>query len=523
MIISVPENAIHKRIAGNVMSSVQLYMWLKEHLDSRGLNIFAEFSASNNHFKWTLPGSGWKRITEVAEEALEKSIRGTLDSKKLEIEKALSPIPPEVSLEKVWSVPSDDYIYYRVSESGVIEVMLVAWDYQTAARHGGEGISFRLHGTRQSQSVRMRFVEIGRPVPGYPFFIRTKDGKFNEKITDGDGSIFLGALPVGNTVEAMSTDKSRDFSFEVIKGQTDYEFDITGPVRVEVYVTRDGRADVAAPIYLKFADGQLSSCNNPAVFKLPYKEGQNVSAYVDENYISNERIDDFKSRTYAERPLEYPVTRLELSMVSSRPVADIDVTSILDGQPSSGDEVYYGIGHSGMEPAGITDRTGHLHLHFEFFPGDYISVRIGDEIKTQPLREGEVRFVFERVSPPLPPEPEYYNIRLRLNDGEFPASVTATLMLESGGVDLLPGSDGIFRLDKNSVRPEDEYEVRFVRDDYPLGTMNIMFSPTEDDYQIDFYLKKKCGAWNAIKQIIVALLTAFMLYILLSLFVYLLF
>ena len=506
MDIKVQETGIYKRIPKELKSSPQLEDLLNDCFESEQANrIFAHFAAANGYYIWSLPGKGWLQLSKASLDQ-EDVVKRQLANRKAEISAVLEK-RTDIGLtadmiEKILSVPSDDFVYFRYDDYGKIEIKLVAWDYQLpAVQVTGKG-DFRSKGDVPKQSVSLKFIEAGNPVPDYSFLVKSVGGRFVDKKTDEQGIFSMPGLVVGRKIEICSTDRTRDFSFEVKAGEAERVYDLTGSVTLDVSVVMDGAPYSEKPVRVLYGGEELYmslSEDGKASREISYIPGAEVIAELDGESMAVK--------------VEYPVTRIRFQKHS--PMAEVIVYSTLDGRPSRGDMVTINI--SGYDSfTRTTDAEGRIKEKVLLRADATLSASLGGEVKRiYPMQEENVfRFDRETYEPepepepvPVPePLPEYYNVFLKCNNGAFPSDYSASLYQNSRKIDFHPDSEGKCAVEKSLIESGKPATVIFSDPSRELGRMDVTFIDTEDDYELNLNLKIKYYPWDIIKQILLALL-----------------
>lgn len=502
MEIKIPEKGIFKRIPKEIKSSLQLEDLLSDCFQSSPeMNIFARFSAANGYFIWMLPGGGWTQLSKSPSDGVKNQVETLLESRKDEVRAFLKKrsdigLSPDM-IDNVLSVPSDDFVYFRTDMSGNTEIKLVAWDYQLPSTQIVGKSEFRTHKSAPKQSVLLKFIEAGNPVPDYPILIKSLGGHFTEKRTDKSGTFDMPNLLIGSTIDVLSKDRSKDFSFTVKEGESERVYDLTEKVTLVIVVRKDGKPYVQTPVRVLFNGGEtvLQTDNDgQCEMAVPYMPGAEVIV---------ESSGESKTGK-----IDYPVTRINLEIHS--PMAEILIYSTDDGNPSVGDVIMINI--SGYDSfTRTTDRDGCISEKVLYRPDAEISVSRSGEVQREFMQMSNV-FRFDRVSPiPVPePQPECYNVFLRCNKKPFQGGYTASIYQNGGRIILHPDSEGKCTVEKSLLESGKIATTIFNDGQKELGRIDVVFQKDEDDYELNLNLKKRIYPWDIISQILAGIL-AFLL------------
>lgn len=569
MEIKVAENGVYKIIPKEEFTSEQIWSILSEVLPEKD-QVFAAFSTAPRNYVWTLPGKGWTRLTE-ADDATLALVQDALNDKRSLVSRALADYP-SLRVEALFTVPSDDYIFFRPAPDGSVQVMLVAWDYKLPARQEGTEVVISGSPHLKRQDIRLRFIEADKPKSGYRFLLRLIDGKFTAKEADDAGCFSMPGLVVGNSYVLYSQDRSRDFSFKVEPGKTEIVFDLTGTITVEVKVNRDDAPAEGVPVQISFAGEEYSpvtGLDGIARQAVPYRKEADVIVRV-----------EGKIETV---PAVYPLTSVEFDLHT--PIATVVVDFFRNGRPVAGLSVLVRIpGAESMvvrtnsdgratsrapfrpdtevtvEVESFTDhRPYQMETYFRF--DDRVPVRFDpairvkntdgalekgypvfvdlegrrDEFRTDDMgladlknalvgaemiiRDGKnpdnVRAYMltedQLVYEMVVPAPviEMYNIALVPKRGKtLPEGLALSLVQGTREFPLTAGEDGRFHIKKDDIVAGSPVTAVIKNGDEEFGRLDVVFVREENDYEIVVNQKRKLAPGPVIVQILVGLLAA---------------
>lgn len=388
MEIRLPEDGVIKILSKDVFTSEQIWSILSDVLTKKDC-VFAAFSTFPGMYVWTLPGRGWTSLSET-DESTAMMVRDVLKAKRRAVTRALTPWPT-LKIEALFTVPSDEYVFFRDGHDGQIQIMLAAWDYKRLEKQ--EGMEGKVKGTKSAkrQDVILQFIEADEPVPGYGLRLQLADGSWTDKETDISGCFSMPGLEVGRPIRIKSSDGVRDFSFIVEEGRSLIVHDLTGPVMVEVEVTRDGAAASGLPVIVTHADHDfevVTGVDGVARLTVPYRRDTQVTASV-----------EGKETTV---PAEYPLTRLSIALFTKP--STVIVEYFRGSDPVNGQEVLVRV--RGMDDVVLhTDSSGRASCRVPFREGAYAIASSGRFVDKKILQE-ETIFRFVEEVPVVVPEPE---------------------------------------------------------------------------------------------------------------------
>ena len=388
MEIKLPEDGVRKVLPKEKFTSEQLWSILSETLPEKD-SIFAAFSTAPGKYVWTLPGTGWMPVSGMDVSTADLAME-MLRTKRRTVARALSGWP-DLRMDALFTIPSNDFFFVRTDVDGQIRIMLAAWDYKRLEKQ--EGMEGKVKGEKSAkrQDVTLLFIEADEPVPGYGLRLQLADGHWAGKETDASGCFAMPGLEVGRPIRIKSSDGSRDFSFIVEEGKSLIVHDLTGPVTVEVEVTRDGSAVPGLRVLVTHADHVyegVTGVDGVARLTVPYRRDAQVTASVGGKEMSV--------------PAEYPLTRLSIALFTKPATIIVDYLRGCD--PVNGQAVMVRV--RGMDDVVLhTDSSGRASCRIPFRDGAYVIACSGRFVEKKYLRE-ETFFRFAEEVPVVVPEPE---------------------------------------------------------------------------------------------------------------------
>ena len=387
MEIRQPEDGVNKIISKDILTSEQIWNILCDLLPEKS-RVFASFSTAAGMFVWTLPGTGWTPLSE-ADDSTALMVRDTLKAKRRAVARALSDYP-SVQIEALFTVPSDDFVFFRDGLDGQFQIMLAAWDYRFPDPLEGMEVKMPDDAPEKWQDVTLKFIEADRPVPGYGLRLKLADGRFAAKRTDADGCFPMPGLEIGKRFTVLAADGSRDFSFTVEEGRSLIVYDLTGPVTVEVEVTHDGMAAkglVVQVVYVGRDYEAVTGMDGMARLTVPYRRDAEVTARV-----------EGKEETVT---AAYPVTNIRIDLISEQ--ASVIVEYFRGEEPVAGQQVLVRV--KGLEDIILhTDSGGRACCRVPLAEKSYVVAHSGRFVDKKNLQR-ETHFRFEEPVPPPPPPP----------------------------------------------------------------------------------------------------------------------
>ena len=207
------------------------YATLKKQLVAEDEQLFTERIPGYEYLQWELPGDGWKSLG-IADPLLDREIRAEYIRRQQLICKKFGS-NQEMAL-KLLSVPDDNYVYYKIDNSGKIQIKLTAWGYRYPERIDGGATTGESFQKQEKELVLIRIVYADKPMSNKAFTLN----KILPRKTDVNGVYEIGELPIGYQFDINVDNEYRHIT--VTKGIGEICIDVTKYVMVEVQIYRDG-------------------------------------------------------------------------------------------------------------------------------------------------------------------------------------------------------------------------------------------------------------------------------------------
>lgn len=244
---------------------------LRQKLGNSLCSYFARINVGKDSYVWNIDINGkWRPLTkdETAEEAL---ARQRWDEVKQEVRAHLN---SEIELvEKILTIPNDEYIYYQIDATGQVKVLVTGWgftNFKGVVIGNGSGEIDK----PTTHPVSVAFTIDGQKVPNRDFFIVAPQ-KNVPHTTDAEGNYALGNLSENTTFEVIDGPTGRKFSIQTDRTTTEYTFDVTEFVNVSVEAVHDKQPISGETATLNYHGRtyELTLSNGSATISLPLYGG----------------------------------------------------------------------------------------------------------------------------------------------------------------------------------------------------------------------------------------------------------
>lgn len=186
--------------------------------------IFAPWNAGfGGLLQWDLPDDlEWKSYAQAS--PVEQA--AIIDEYKRQMEIGRTKLGNNQQLvERVYSVPSSDNIYYAFLPDGSCRIVLTAWGYSYPYK--APATAMTLLSEQKRQNVVLRLVRFEAPAAGERFDILLQNNMKAKHVTDTAGEKTLGTFVEGTRIPFVVVADNTPLEIVVEDGRVVYEFDLT--------------------------------------------------------------------------------------------------------------------------------------------------------------------------------------------------------------------------------------------------------------------------------------------------------
>lgn len=359
-------------------------------------NPFAKFSIGAGSYVWSDNRCSWKKMVDAT--ILEKNL--IQDALQKTIDNVSSKIGSKTATT-LFTTPDDSYIYYN-DENGDIKILITGWGFKKPERiiTGGDKEKCKL-----KNPVKLSFSFDGERIPNYEFVIKLEK-QAKHLSTDSNGYYNFSNLKIGEHLLLNDIRSGKEYVFDVIEGQSEYDYDVTSYVSVNVSVLSDHIPVHNEPVTVTIKGRDYTSTTNAegkSRVNIPNHTGENVTVAVRDKYqhdsIASDEI-QFLFEFEEEKPNEVYTDIIVSVFNNSIPLQSQKVTI------RYADGIY----------SGDTDYNGRFIQKVLVKNGEACTVDVIDYgSKTQILKEENINeFIFEKTErkPVIPEEKKLFNPRI---------------------------------------------------------------------------------------------------------------
>ena len=277
---------------------------------------FAKGNVGAETFTWSFDAPlKWTPLNKASEpEAV--MARQRWEELKNEVKAKLADTPDLA--EHILEIPNEDYIHCRTDETGATDILITGWGFRNFKK-AGPHIWGHQKEADKSHPVDISFILEGEKQPSRPFFIVAPKTR-NEFTTDAEGNFRIGnKMEPGVTINVVDGPTQKTFQIVVDETQTEYVFDVTQWVNVNVSATHDGQPVSGSQAKLNYRGKD---------YDVPLQQGQgDVQLALAEGEICTVRF------AGEEQAKELSPEGDTFIFDTFTPMATVNVQAVLDGQP----------------------------------------------------------------------------------------------------------------------------------------------------------------------------------------------
>ena len=202
----------------------KIYRSLSQRLNGDYEGLFTERVPGNDYLQWNLPGDGWKPLSE-SDQITGNEVRRQLDDRLQQVRQLFG--NNTVLADKVLTIPSEDYVFYKIESNGQFKIALTAWGYRYPDRVIGNTSLVADLEQHSKENVMILVTCEGKPAARE---VLTVNGM--RHTSDENGNINLGA--VSAAIELFIEDQyGNKHNVTVAPGKSQIAIDVPAPPVLE--------------------------------------------------------------------------------------------------------------------------------------------------------------------------------------------------------------------------------------------------------------------------------------------------
>lgn len=262
----------------------KVFVALKKEFGESDEQLFTERTPGHEYLQWELPGDGWVALS--SDPLMSQEVKRELVCRQQNVSKKFG--NNQTMVQKVLSVPDDDYVYYKHDDTGRLLIRLTAWGYRYPERVGGGDVTIGFKPKEKTEHISILLMYDGKPLSGKSLrlngFLRT---------TDSNGLLAVGDLPIGYQFD-IEVDKHRQH-ITVMPEDGEIKIDLTEYTIVEVQAFLDKvpySGGQATLLYMGHNMQLICDDSGHATTKLPLDKDGSLCTVTMENSTQQEPLKD---------------------------------------------------------------------------------------------------------------------------------------------------------------------------------------------------------------------------------------
>lgn len=479
-------------------------------------NPFAQFKIGSGQYVWSYTKSDCKWLPMKDASGLkEEQIRTAIS----ELRNKVGTLIPAKYVDSLFTVPDDSFIFYN-DDDGDLRVLFTGWGFRKpiSVHVVPPPIKIKKH-----TLVDISFIYDGVRLKGYEFAIRLTRQVKKLRTTDDDGVFCFDTVKVGDRYQLIDLKSNRTFDFEVEKGKSHYDFDLTTYTTISVHADSDSAPLANEPMKIEYhghVECPMTDKNGNASLKVVYYEGENILVAMRQDRQNKVVEADNNVFTFAfEKPAE-PEPSVEPTLPEEpmlpeepvdepEPVGEPKKVNILVSVCDNGEPVYgilSSVEYMGDRLEGRTDVNGIWECSVEYGEDEVCRVEASgyDPQERQLKVEEDNIFIFNKED-----EPEEELITLMAVDEHSAPMGGARVTLRQQGkqdITVVLDEQGKTEIEKSLFSVGETVEADLHWNTFDFSRISFTVDEDENEYLLQQQNTHKSGnAWTVIKQIMVVI------------------
>lgn len=470
MKVRAKENEVIWVIGSKVNKGPQANYMLKSQLGEFACS-FVPMDVGAGYYTWELPGTGWIKLSQATPEDAVAVKRAFAEIKRSVGEKVTN----AAVLNSVFTVPNNDYIFFRQSAKGKLEIMVTAWGFKNHNKAVGGPITKVLVG-KAAQKVSVGFTIAGELVPDRVFTSCHSYQQLPAQLTTSENGLYSYGqeMEVGDTLEIVDIESGKVFVLNVTDGVDEYKFDVSERCCVNVSVIENDRPKAGVEVKIGY-NGDftkfVTDANGDVSTELVFMKDCAVTVMVEgerQEELVNLNGNRFCFKRYVEQVY----------------VAQVKVNVTENGNPVNDEPVHVSCGEN--DQVLLTGEDGMALCELRVTGCQDIQVEVREVIKTQAAIDGDVTFLFD-----FEKEQEVHVALVSADESPL-AGCEVDLVQDTKILHFILDEDGGFIFDRRGFSNNQEIVVKF---EYDNKRIEVPFMLDEDETEYWFQAQLMQRPW----------------------------
>ena len=443
------------------------------------VRYFAPVYVTHGSFYWSDPEpDGWRMLTD-ATSAERQDIMATLGRLRSRAEQQYPREATRIGYIFTW--PNDDYVFFRRSPGGDIDVRVTGWGFANFHRAYGGGIQEDpVDDKRREVRCSFSIDGIKQPARAFKYLQGTA---WADQTTDAEGFFSFGILAPGVTLRLVDAPTGKDSTVTVDEDTHDVDIDVTEYLTVRVQARHDDRPVDGEDAHLVYGHRTASMTlrNGVAECQLPWLEGKECRVELrgesQSRQLDKAQVNVFTFEFLTPPPEIVPEPEPAVEFNASVLVVDQDNNSVRD-YPINID-----LGQ-GAQPF-LTDDYGRIDIG-RVVSGNTMIVADGNNPSyncTYTLDSNRPEYVFTLPFSSVPADGDCV-LRVIEKDKRPSAGTTCILSQDDTRVMAHLDEKGEMLFDSADFKPDRKINVGLYSRRRPFPPLSFDFDETEKEYEL---------------------------------------
>lgn len=234
---------------------------------------FADIQIGSGFYVWSDARCEWHQMIAASSIKQDFVVSALTDQRQ-----AIAQKLGDDTAEKLFTYPDESYIYFN-DDDGEMHVLLTGWGFKKPVFGRGTADKQDIN-VKTGNPVSVSFSFDGVLQPNYEFGLRLAK-QVKRFVTNDFGVHQFDDLQVGEHFTLVDLNSNREFSLEIVAGQSEYDFDITNYTTVTFSAMCDGQPISGEAIDLDYNGRQYKAITDAAgnaAMQLPLFAGETLVA-----------------------------------------------------------------------------------------------------------------------------------------------------------------------------------------------------------------------------------------------------
>lgn len=243
---------------------------------------FADIQIGSGFYVWSDARCEWHQMIAASSIKQDFVISALTD-----LRQAIAQKLGDDTAEKLFTYPDESYVYFN-DDDGNIRVLLTGWGFKKPVFGRGTADKQDIN-VKTGNPVSVSFSLDGVRQANYEFGLRLAK-QVKRFVTNDLGVHQFDDLHVGEQFTLVDLNSNREFTLNIVPGQSEYDFDITNYTTVTFSATGDGQPISGEVIDVSYNGKQYKAITDAAgnaAMQLPLFDGETIAAAMRDKHAED--------------------------------------------------------------------------------------------------------------------------------------------------------------------------------------------------------------------------------------------